>query len=99
MTLDICRFCPSNESCCVSIRLRYVKSTRRVYKNTSRLQKYPFLHRDGNVFQCDRYDPNRENGHCADYVNRPYFCRDFICKEAVEIVELVQEPWMREHGY
>ena len=96
MALDVCRFCPSNEPCCANIRLTYVKSHRGVYKNTPHLAKYPFLHRDGKVFQCDRFDPNRENGHCTDYANRPNFCRHFICKEAVEIAELVQEPWVKK---
>jgi len=94
MTLDICRFCPSKESCCTNIRLYYPKSGRRAYKNTPHLKKYSFLHRDGKVFQCDRYDPNRANGHCTDYNDRPWLCRHFICKEAVEIADLVQESWI-----
>ena len=85
--MDICRVCDG--SCCKTINLLYRKSGRSLYKNTPHLRDYPFLKRTGKYFTCDNYD--EEKGLCKDYENRPNFCRNFICNEAIEILTLVLE--------
>lgn len=92
--LDICRCCPILETCCKMFPLFYSTSKRMVYKNNPWLKKYPFIHREGKWFVCDNYDD--ETRLCKDYENRPFFCQNFVCSMAIEILDLVQEPMVNK---
>jgi len=82
---DICRCCDGD--CCKTFPLVYKKNKKTVYKNNPYIPS--FIHKKGKYFVCDIW--NETTGKCNDYENRPFFCRDFICNKAVDILMLVSE--------
>ena len=89
--LDICSICDGH--CCFRFSLYFNGSKRSLYKNSKRLKDLGVIIKVGDKeFTCINYTKERVNGgHCKDYDNRPYFCKGFICSEAVDILDLVQE--------
>lgn len=53
------------------------------------------IHLDGKrcsgfLFSCSNFD--KTSRLCKDFANRPYMCHIYICREAVNILALTDEP-------
>lgn len=85
--LNPCLYCDGH--CCNGFPMLYKHKQYHkrvtVYKNAPDVPKQ--FHKNGKSWFCDWW----KNGKCSDYENRPYFCRNFICRKAVEILDMVQE--------
>jgi len=84
--INPCLLC--NGWCCSSIHLYYARSKKTVYKNSPHLRRFPFLHKVGKRFNCERW--SQETGKCGDYENRPYFCRNFMCYSGKTWIEILE---------
>jgi len=86
---DICKYCKGN--CCKKIKLTYISSNRRIYKNGA-LERYiaknhSHFVREGKHWKCTEFD--ELNGLCKIYDKRPPLCVSFTCPKMIEILALV----------